>query len=73
VEVVDTVGAGDSFLAAALCYLGREGLLRSESALRGLSGDSLRHCLRFANRAAAITCSRTGADPPSWGALGTEP
>ena len=64
VEVVDTVGAGDGFLSAALFYLDREGLLRSKVALRGLSADSLGQCLRIANRAAAITCSRSGADPP---------
>ena len=64
VQVVDTVGAGDSFLSAALFYLDREGLLRSKVALRRLPADSLQHCLQFANRAAAITCSRAGADSP---------
>jgi fructokinase len=64
VEVVDTVGAGDSFLAACLFGLRREGALLSRQALRGLSADVLLRCLSFACRAAALTCSRPGADPP---------
>ena len=64
VEVVDTVGAGDSFLAALLFYLDREGLLRSQYDLRQIPAESLLQILQFANRAAALTCSRPGADPP---------
>lgn len=63
VQVVDTVGAGDTFQAALLTALAERGLLRRE-ALPLLSQDELQAVLLFAARAAAITCSRRGADLP---------
>ena len=60
---VDTVGAGDSFIAAALFALGRDGLL-STARLADLTIGQARAALTFAARASAITCSRVGADPP---------
>jgi fructokinase len=63
VAVVDTVGAGDTFQAALLCGLDEAGLV-APSALGGLSGDFVRNLMCFAARAAAITCSRRGADMP---------
>ena len=63
VNVVDTVGAGDTFQAALLTALAERGLL-SASELRQLSATALDEVLRFATRAAAITCSRRGADLP---------
>jgi fructokinase len=63
VTVVDTVGAGDTFQAALLARLLRTpgGPL---AALRELDGDRLAAILGYAARAAAITCSRRGADLP---------
>jgi len=63
VAVVDTVGAGDTFQAALLTALAEHGLLERD-ALRGLDAGSLRAVLGFATRAAALTCSRRGADLP---------
>lgn len=63
VKVVDTVGAGDTFQAALLACLAERGLL-SREALRSLSAEALGAALRFATRAAAIACSRRGADLP---------
>jgi fructokinase len=63
VPVVDTVGAGDTFQAAMLTALAERGLL-TRSALAQLSGDALTAVLAFAAQAAAITCSRRGADLP---------
>ncbi len=63
VEVVDTVGAGDTFQAALLAALAECGLL-SKRALARLPRDALAHALGFASQAAAITCSRRGADLP---------
>ncbi len=58
VAVVDTVGAGDTFQAALLDGLLRSGIWpNSEAQLRDLG--------TFAVTAAAITCSRRGADLPS--------
>lgn len=63
VDVVDTVGAGDTFQAALLSWLSRHGLL-TRTALDALDAAALRSALVFAGRAAAITCSRRGADLP---------
>jgi fructokinase len=63
VEVADTVGAGDTFQAALLCWLAERGLLQ-QGGLAGLSAEDLRAALTFASQAAAITCSRRGADLP---------
>lgn len=63
VEVADTVGAGDTFSAALLGSLYRLGLY-SKTAIAELGETDLRSCLSFAARAAAITVSRPGADPP---------
>jgi fructokinase len=58
VEVVDTVGAGDTVGAVLV-----EAII--ERGLSNLTGDLLRNALVRAAGAAAITCSRTGARPPS--------
>jgi fructokinase len=63
VEVVDTVGAGDTFQAALLTGLAERGLL-DRAALQRLPLAALQEVLAFATRAAAITCSRRGADLP---------
>ena len=63
VQVVDTVGAGDTFQAALLTWLAERDAL-SAPALAALSKDALGDALGFAARAAAITCSRRGADMP---------
>jgi fructokinase len=67
VTVSDTIGAGDSFCAAMLDGLRLQGLLGAENrhALRSLSLDDWVVVLRRAARAAAITVSRPGANPPS--------
>jgi fructokinase len=62
VKVVDTIGAGDAFGAALIAWLRDHGALRLDMAL---DAPQLRDALEFACRAASITCSRAGADPPS--------
>ena len=61
VTVVDTVGAGDTFQAALLARL-----LRGDpkAALAEIDEEALAATLGYAARAAAITCSRRGADLP---------
>jgi len=61
VDVIDTVGAGDTFQAALLTWLAEHGAL-SPRALGALTQRQLHDALGFAARAAAITCSRRGAD-----------
>ena len=63
VEVVDTIGAGDTVNAALLHGLAARDALSPE-ALDRLGADEWTGLLRFAARAAAITCSRAGAEPP---------
>jgi fructokinase len=66
--VIDTVGAGDTFQAALLTGLAERGLL-TRAGLATLSADDLASVLAFAAQAAAITCSRRGADLPRRGEL----
>jgi fructokinase len=68
VEVVDTVGAGDTFQAALLTWLAEHGRLSADGIER-LDAKALGAALHFAARAAAITCSRRGADLPRRGEL----
>ena len=59
VPVIDTIGAGDSFMSAllvALCERGGPRAALRQADLVAVGG--------FACRAAAVTCSRAGADPP---------
>ena len=65
VQVVDTVGAGDTFSGALLHALATSGVLGGR--LAAVDAGVARRALGYAARAAAITCSRVGADPP-WSA-----
>jgi len=64
VEVADTVGAGDTFNAGVLAALHKLGALESKAAIRGLDDKVLTQALTLGVRAAAITVSRAGANPP---------
>jgi fructokinase len=72
VTVADTVGAGDSFMAGLIAGLAQLNALGAESRqrLRGLTRAELQALAAYANRAAAITCSRQGANPPRTAELG---
>ncbi|HEX3141341.1 MAG TPA: PfkB family carbohydrate kinase, partial [Rhizobacter sp.] len=61
--VVDTVGAGDTFQAALLTWLAEHDCLQHD-AVAALDEAQLHASLQFATNAAAITCSRRGADLP---------
>ena len=65
-DLVDTVGAGDSFMAGLLDALAGHGLLGADNrrALRDVDGATVSAMLAHAARVAAITVSRAGADPP---------
>lgn len=72
VQVVDTVGAGDSFMSATLDALAAADLLGADSdadaragGLGAMSEADLARVLEYAAVAAAVTVSRPGADPPT--------
>lgn len=64
ITVKDTVGAGDSFGAALLAALVDHDALELE-ATRPLDDSLLEEAVAYAVNASAITCTRTGAVPPS--------
>jgi fructokinase len=63
ITVADTVGAGDTFNAGALASLHTAGALTKDR-LATVSDAELDAALSLGTRAAAITCSRPGANPP---------
>ena len=63
VIVADTVGAGDTFSAGFYAQLSTAGLLNKKS-LAAIEESQLREAATFAMKAAAITVSRPGANPP---------
>jgi fructokinase len=58
-DVVDTVGAGDSFMSALIA------VLLDWGASSEVAADRLHTLLDAAALAAAVTCSRRGANPPT--------
>ncbi|QOR69882.1 carbohydrate kinase [Ruania alkalisoli] len=73
-EVVDTVGAGDSYMAGLLDGLWSANLLgaKRRDALRLIEEDALRAAMTHAARIAAIVVSRAGANPPTTAELTRE-
>ncbi|MGH3647524.1 MAG: carbohydrate kinase family protein [Micromonosporaceae bacterium] len=67
VPVLDTIGAGDAFMAGLLDALRRRGLLGSAAAeqLRAIPPTTVGQLLDEAGLVAAITVSRPAADPPT--------
>jgi fructokinase len=63
IEVVDTVGAGDSFMSALLSAMDRDHALGADAPAP--SRSELEKWLDFAACASAITCTRKGSDPPT--------
>lgn len=64
VDVVDTVGAGDTFAGALMTWLVEHGH-RVPADLAARSDAEWVDAMTFAATAAAITCTRAGADPPT--------
>ncbi|MEL0237080.1 MAG: PfkB family carbohydrate kinase [Aquiluna sp.] len=67
VALVDTVGAGDTFMATFLAELGKLGALGGASGakLAGLSDAQLVEAARISTIAAGIVCERVGCQPPT--------
>lgn len=64
VQVVDTVGAGDTFNAGLLASLHDAGVL-TKAGVAALDEAVIRAALELGARAAAVTVSRAGANPPT--------
>ena len=67
INVVDTVGAGDTFCANLLGQLSDVDALGSDpfDRLANLSDETLAEFARVASVAASITCERAGCEPPT--------
>ena len=67
IDLVDTVGAGDSFTSGLLDGLHRADLVGAarRDGLAGIDRATLESVVEEAALIAAITCSRPGADPPT--------
>ena len=63
IAVIDTVGAGDSFMGALLAGFELCGV-RTPAQLADISRETVADVVAFATRVSAVTCSRAGADPP---------
>ncbi len=63
VAVVDTIGAGDTFTAGLSVGLAQRDVTRADQ-LRALPDAAWHDVLRFAAAAAALNCTRAGANPP---------
>jgi fructokinase len=66
VDVVDTVGAGDSFMSALIDHLLGADLMGRDrrQALADISLEQVAAMLHHAVQVSAIVCARPGADPP---------
>ncbi|MCS7201834.1 MAG: carbohydrate kinase [Dictyoglomus sp.] len=63
INVVDTVGAGDSFMGGFLYWLWKNKKLQ-KNRFKDLSLSEIKEGLKFATKVAGITCTRIGANPP---------
>jgi len=75
IDLVDTVGAGDSFTSGLLDGLRRAELIgvTRHDALSAIDEATLLDVVDEAAQIAAITCSRPGADPPTLAELNAAP
>lgn len=67
VRLIDTIGAGDSYMAAMIAGLAGAGLLGAErrESLKAIALSDLEQVIRLAAECAGITVSRRGANPPN--------
>ena len=63
VQVIDTIGAGDSFNAGLLFHLDKQKRLDRKK-LSSIDTSTLKKALTFANQVAGFTVTQKGANPP---------
>jgi fructokinase len=71
IDVVDSIGAGDSFQAGLLFALRAIGRIGAKALMQMNSGE-LGRAVSFASACAAFTCGRAGADPPRQSDMGAK-
>lgn len=64
VDLIDTIGAGDTFAAALLTQLIEGDLLSKSGLVPNISSEQWGQIIKNSLSASAITCSRKGANPP---------
>ena len=64
IELIDTVGAGDAFMAGMLAQLSDLGVLAATGQRISTAPADLERLMRGSMEVAAITCERRGANPP---------
>ena len=64
IKVIDTVGAGDSYIAGVIAWLYNKGLIERIK-IKKISKEHWLECLQFASKIAAINCMRDGCNPPN--------
>ena len=63
--VVDTIGAGDTFVAGLVTSLDEQGAFGADDSSPSVADlDVLERAVRLGHAAAAVTVTRRGADPP---------
>ncbi|WP_237154783.1 carbohydrate kinase family protein [Oryzibacter oryziterrae] len=63
IQLVDTIGAGDTFQGSFLVALKEAGRIDVD-ALAAIRADELAAALAFGTKCAGVTCSRSGPNPP---------
>ena len=71
IDLVDTVGAGDSFMSGLLSIMNRDGGLGAVAPPP--SREKLERWLAFAAKTSAITCTRKGSNPPTLAEVAATP
>ena len=67
-NLVDTVGAGDTFMASILVWCKNHGIMTADH-LNDLTSDQLQMMMAYAAKAAALNCQEQGCNPPMKEAL----
>lgn len=68
INLRDTVGAGDTFMATLLAYMEQKYALTAD-ALVGMDAKNIENLLNYAACAAALNCEEDGCNPPTSSAL----
>ena len=63
INIIDTVGAGDTFIAGLIFYLNKARMLDINS-FENITKKNWLNCLNFASKVAELNCLKAGCEPP---------